>query len=79
MTLSPNNSQDRLLDFITQIEQALGERALITERIAEIYDVAESDGFDKKAIREVIRVKKLGVMAQEFEKIRELYLSIAGI
>lgn len=75
-----NTSTERLLGIVKELEQAVSERDVINERIRDILSHAEEDGFDKNAIREVVKLrKKEPEKVKLFEELRDFYLSLAGI
>lgn len=76
----PNVTTERLLGYISEIEKASSERDLVSERIRDIYAAADADGFDKKAIREAVKLRKQDPeKVKSFEQVREFYLGIAGV
>lgn len=55
------------------------ERAEIAAQIKEVYAEASGNGFDKTAIRQVVRLRKIDrAKRQEAEAILDLYLSAVG-
>lgn len=54
-----DNSVAQLQGIIERIEKLLEERAILGDDIKEIFVEAKSAGFDKKAIRNVIRIRKV--------------------
>lgn len=70
----------RLKSFVERIEKLEGEKAAASEDIAEVYAEAHGDGYDKKAIRRVIKERKKdqGKRQQE-EAIFETYAHALGL
>jgi uncharacterized protein (UPF0335 family) len=71
---------DRLRSFIERIERVESERDELTEDRKEIYNELKGDGFDSKAIRKVIRIRKQDrAKRMEEEAVLDTYLSALGI
>lgn len=62
-----NNSQAQIKEFVSQITEAEAQIEAAKEKyiaplrsnIKDIYSAAASDGFDKKALKEVVRKSKM--------------------
>lgn len=52
------DTKARLLELVERIERRESERGMIAQDIRDDLAVAKSDGFDVKAIRAVIRLRK---------------------
>lgn len=52
-------TQTRLSSFISRIENLTEQKANIQSDIADVYAEAKGEGFDVKAIREVIKLKAM--------------------
>ena len=73
-------AKDQLRSFIERIERLEEERAALSADIREVYSEAKGTGFDTKAMRAVIRLRKLDTAdRQEQEAILDLYLSALGM
>jgi uncharacterized protein (UPF0335 family) len=73
-------AKDQLRSFIERIERLEEERAALSADIKEVYSEAKGTGFDTKAMRSVIRLRKLdSADRQEQEAILDLYLSALGM
>lgn len=71
-------TQGRVRSFIERIEQLELEKASVSSDIKEVYDEAGGEGFDKKALRNTIRLRKMDRDARdELDTLTELYLSAA--
>ena len=71
---------DQLKAFIERIERLEEEKAGIAGDIREIYAEAKGNGFDTKAIRKIIALrKKEFAERQEEEAILELYMQALGM
>lgn len=70
---------EELKKFIERIERLTSDKKSITTDISEVYKEAENRGYDKKAMKAVIKhraadKKKL----EELESMTELYLGAVG-
>ena len=71
---------DRLRSFIERIERLEEEKAALAADIREVYAEAKSTGFDQKAMREVIRLRKMNKSdREEREHILDLYKRAVGL
>ena len=71
---------DHLRSFIERIERLEEEKAAIANDIKEVYAEAKANGFDTKALRTVVRLRKQDVEErQEQEAILETYLNALGM
>lgn len=52
------SAKDRLRAFIERIERLEEEKAALAADIREVYAEAKSSGFDTKALRTIIRIRK---------------------
>jgi len=73
------NAQSQLRSIIDRAERLEVEKAEIAEQIKEVLAEAKGNGFDTKAIRKVLRLRKIDrAKRQEEEAILDLYLSAIG-
>lgn len=73
------SAQEKLRHFIFRIERIEEEMANCSTDRKEVYGEAKSMGFDVKAIRKVIALRKLDrAEREEMEQILELYLHAVG-
>lgn len=71
---------DQLKAFIERIERLEEEKAGIASDIKDIYAEAKGNGFDTKAIRKIIALRKKDHSErQEEEAILELYMQALGM
>jgi uncharacterized protein (UPF0335 family) len=71
---------DRLRSFVERIEQLEEEKSALTADIREIYSEAKGTGFDVKALRQVIRLRKLDQSErQEQEEMLDLYKRVLDL
>ena len=70
----------QLRAFIERIERLEEEKKTISEDIKEVYAVAKGTGFDTKAVRVIIRLRKKDqAERQEEEAILDLYKAALGM
>ena len=71
---------DRLRSFIERIERLEEEKAALQGDIKEIFAEAKGNGFDVKAIRQIIRIRKQDDHERkEQEAVLETYLHALGM
>ena len=79
-TPAANFAKDQLKTVIERIERLEEEKKATSEDIREIYAEAKVNGFDVKALRTVIRLRKQDVNERkEQEAILETYLHALGM
>ena len=72
-------AQTRLKTIIERVERLEEDRAAVVNDIKEVFGEAKGEGFDVKALRAVIRLRKMDkAKRQELEAIMDLYLSAIG-
>jgi uncharacterized protein (UPF0335 family) len=75
-----NQSADHLRQYIERIERLEEEKAILAEDIKEVYAEAKGNGFDPKAMREVVKLRKLEAHErQEKEAILDTYMRALGM
>lgn len=71
---------NKLKAFISRIETLEEEKKKTSDSIKDVYAEAKYSGFDTKAIRKVIRIRKQDANERkEEEAMLELYLTTLGI
>ncbi|MBB3809384.1 DUF2312 domain-containing protein [Pseudochelatococcus contaminans] len=71
---------DELRQFIERIERLEEEKAAIAGDIKEVYAELKGRGFDAKAIRKIVQIRKKPVEERvEEDAILELYLQALGM
>ena len=76
---SDNFSQGKLKSYISKIEKLEEDKDAILTDIKDVYAETKSEGFDNKAIRQVVRLRKLDRQKRtEQQELIELYLSVMG-
>jgi uncharacterized protein (UPF0335 family) len=74
-----NASKEKLKQTVEKIERLEEEKREIAEQIKEVYGEAKSLGFDVKALRQVIRLRKIDrADREEQDMILETYLLAIG-
>lgn len=74
------STAQQLRSIIERIENLEEEKANISNDIKEIYAQAKGDGFDTKALRTIIRIRKQpDHERQEAEAILETYMNALGM
>lgn len=75
-----NISADHLRSFIERIERLEQEKKALADDIKEVFAEAKGTGFDVKAMREVIKLRKLSAVEyQEKEYMVDLYKMHLGM
>ena len=74
------NTDDRLRLLIERIERLEEEKKGISEDIKDVYSEAGSVGYDKKILRQVIKLRKMRKdERQEMEAVLEAYMNALGM
>lgn len=73
-------AKDQLEQFISQIEGLEEEKAELSEAIKDIFTAAASSGFDKKAMKAILKLKKLdrNELAEQ-DALLDLYRQALGL
>lgn len=70
---------DALRQFIERIERLEGEKAAIAADIKDVYAQAKSQGFETKAVRQIVKLRKKDRAERDEEQaILDLYLKAIG-
>jgi len=83
-TMDPNTSmteaaREKLRQTVARIERLEEEKKEVAEQIKEVYGEAKSMGFDVKALRQIVRIRKIDAQErEEQEMILDLYLGALG-
>jgi uncharacterized protein (UPF0335 family) len=73
-------SKDQLRSIIERIEQREEEKKVVTDDIKDIYSEAKGNGYDVKALRTIVRMRKQDANErQEQETILETYMHALGM
>jgi len=77
---STNFAKDQLKAFVERIERLEEEKKTISDDIRDVYAESKSNGFDVKALRAVIRLRKQDAQERrEQEAILETYMHALGM
>ena len=66
MTTLGSNSANQLKSFVERVERLSEEKKSIRDDIRDVYAEAKANGFDVKALRDIVRLR-----TQDAEKLRE--------
>jgi uncharacterized protein (UPF0335 family) len=73
-------AKDQLKAFVERIERLEEEKKAIADDVRDVYAEAKGNGFDVKALRTVVRMRKQDVNERkEQEAILETYLNALGM
>ena len=73
-------ASDQLKSIIERIERMEEEKKAIADDIRDVYDEAKGNGFDVKALRAIVRLRKLDVdERREQEAVLETYMHALGM
>lgn len=78
--LTSHNVNAQLKAIVERVERLEEEKKTISEDIKDVYVEAKGNGFDVKALRTIIRMRKMDANErQEQETILETYLQAMGM
>jgi uncharacterized protein (UPF0335 family) len=73
-------AKEKLLSLVERIEKLEEEKASTQEEIKSIYDLAKSDGYDAKVLRQVIRLRKKDDEERKAElDVLDVYMAALGM
>ena len=73
-------AKDHLKAFVARIERLEEEKKALADDIRDVYAEAKANGFDTKALRSVVRLRKQDVEERkEHEAILETYMHALGM
>lgn len=73
-------AQDQLKSIVARIERLEEEKATIAEDIKQVYAEAKGNGFDVKALRKLIAMRKIEpAEARELAALLDLYMAAIGM
>lgn len=79
LTKIDETTREKLRQVISKIERLEEEKKEVAEAIKDVYSEAKAIGFDTKALRQVIRLRKIErAEREEQEMILETYLIALG-
>ena len=72
--------RDQLKAFIERVERLEEEKKTIADDIRDVYAEAKGSGFDVKALRQIVRLRKQDAdERKEYETILETYMHALGM
>jgi uncharacterized protein (UPF0335 family) len=75
-----HNTREQLKSIVERVERLTEEKASIADDIRDIYAEAKGNGFDVKALRTIVRMRKEDANErQEAETILETYMLALGM
>ena len=75
-----NQSAEHLAQYIDRIERLEEDKKAVSSDIKDLYAEAKGNGFDAKAMRKIISLrKKPSAERQEEEAILEMYMAALGM
>lgn len=76
---STQSTNDQLRTIIERIEKLEEEKKAVSDDIKDVYLEAKGNGFDAKALKDVVRLRKIEkAKRKEMEAILETYLVALG-
>lgn len=80
MSEPDGSAQSQLHSIVQRIERLEEEKKALADDIRDVYAEAKANGFDIKALREIIKLRKLDVAErQEQESILATYMVALGM
>nr|WP_321457217.1 DUF2312 domain-containing protein [uncultured Cohaesibacter sp.] len=80
MTNTGGVAADQLRAFVERIERLEEEKKAISDDVKDVYAEAKGNGFDVKAMRALIRLRKLDTSERlEMDALLDLYLHALGM
>lgn len=75
-----NSSKEYLQQFMARVERLEEEKKQVLEDIKELYMEAKAQGFDTKALKQIVRIRKLDkAKLDEQEELIDLYKHALGM
>jgi len=75
-----NGDKEKLLHFVEEIEKQIEAKQDILDTIKSFYEEAKSSGFDVKALKKLIRLRKQDAKQREQEEeILTVYMNVLGM
>ena len=73
-------AKDQLKAFVERVERLEEEKKAIADDIRDVYGEAKVNGYDVKALRSVVRLRKIDIKERkEQEAVLETYLHALGM
>lgn len=78
--MTDNISANELLQYIERIERLNEEKKGIADDVKDVYAEAKAVGFDTKAMRKIVRIRKLDPTQRQMEEaVEETYRNALGL
>ena len=72
-------AREKLRQIVARVERLEEEKAEVAEQIKEVYGEAKAMGYDTKALRQVVRLRKVDRQErEEAEMVLDLYMQAVG-
>jgi uncharacterized protein (UPF0335 family) len=73
-------AKDRLKAFVERVEKLEEEKKAISDDVRDVYAEAKANGYDTKALRTVVKLRKMDVNdRKEQEAVLETYMHALGM
>ena len=73
-------AKDHLKAFVERVERLEEEKKAISDDIRDVYAEAKANGFDTKALRTIVRLRKLNIdERREQQEVLDTYLHALGM
>lgn len=73
-------SNEKLKQYVSRIERLNAEKKALQEDLKLVYQEAANDGYDKKALRQLIKLRAMNESERIAQtEIVDLYLSVVGV
>ena len=77
---TPTSGDDRLRLLIERIERLEQEKKILSDDIKDVYTKAKGAGYDTKAMRQIVRIRKMKPEdRREQQAILEVYCNALGL
>lgn len=78
--INPRFANDQLKAFVERVERLNEERKALSDDIRDVYAKAKGNGFDVKALKQVIRLREQDAdERKEHEAVLEVYMNALGM
>lgn len=78
--VSTKSAKDQLKSIVERVERLEEEKKTISDDIRDVYAEAKGNGYDVKALRAIVRIRKQDANERaEFEAILDTYMHALGI
>lgn len=80
MTNIGDNAKQQLLSIIERVESLEADKAQIQDDIKDVFAEAKGHGFDTKALKTIVRLRKMDKqLREEFEAVLDTYMHALGM